>query len=338
MSGRVSMKGKNKARVHDSEDDSADEKPQNYQVEPQYLNKPIDPKQAEVRLRTLTAEMKALAGELQKSLEILQSAAQDVAESTATEEVPPADDEIPEDSPQIKAIDKEYKLVLDKLVEINMRHKILSGIRQKILQDKKEVTDIYSEYDQAAKEKIEEYTQKTSRQRYMESEDYKGFRSLIWEALYGDGVPNIKKMIPAEAGDEEDSDDEIEVGAQTTDFKCPLTLSVMKDPMSSFVPSPHLFSFLSPSTNSPDLPFRSTKCKHHFSRAGIQDYLKDGQEHECPIAGCHAKMVMADVVANPNLKKRVEAYIRREREDGGGKSGPKGTQYEVLSGSDDDDE
>ena len=53
--------------------------------------------------------------------------------------------------------------------------------------------------------------------------------------MYDTAVPNIKKMIAAEPGDEDDSDDEIEVGAQTTDFKCPLLLSVLKDPMSSCV-------------------------------------------------------------------------------------------------------
>lgn len=45
-------------------------------------------------------------------------------------------------------------------------------------------------------------------------------------------MPNMKKLIPAEEGDEAE-DDDIEIGGQQSDFKCPLTLSLLEDPMTS---------------------------------------------------------------------------------------------------------
>ena len=79
------------------------------------------------------------------------------------------------------------------------------------------------------------------------------------------------------------------------------------------------------------------KCKHHFSALAIMDYLKDGLEHECPMAGCHAVITKADMKENLNLKKRVEAYVRREQEiqDNGGRAGTQKQQFVVM---DDDDE
>lgn len=38
-----------------------------------------------------------------------------------------------------------------------------------------------------------------------------------------------------EANDDEDSDDDIEIGAATADFKCALTMSDLKDAMTSYV-------------------------------------------------------------------------------------------------------
>lgn len=40
--------------------------------------------------------------------------------------------------------------------------------------------DIYGAYDEAASAKIQFYEAKTSRQKYMEDEDYVGLRDMIW--------------------------------------------------------------------------------------------------------------------------------------------------------------
>ena len=44
-------------------------------------------------------------------------------------------------------------------------------------------------------------------------------------------------------GDDEESDDDIEMGAQQADFKCPLTLTLLKDPVTSYVLPPFPIRF-----------------------------------------------------------------------------------------------
>jgi len=39
----------------------------------------------------------------------------------------------------------------------------------------------------------------------------------------------------AEGAAGSDSDDEVEIGAQSTDFRCPLTASILEDPFTSYV-------------------------------------------------------------------------------------------------------
>lgn len=50
----------------------------------------------------------------------------------------------------------------------------------------------------------------------------------------------LLSSIITEAGDDEDSDDDIEIGAQQHDFRCPLTLKLLTEPMTSYVSSHYL--------------------------------------------------------------------------------------------------
>ncbi|KAL8290172.1 hypothetical protein RQP46_003111 [Phenoliferia psychrophenolica] len=301
-----------KPRVQDSSDGSGDEggnvKPD---VQPQYLNQPIDPVTGAAKMKTIHTEMRTLATDLAKSLDVLSEAAQDVAETLAKHDEDLEDGVIPPDLPEIAKLDSEYRLVLDKIKEVNVRAEILYDLRQKLNQHQ-EITNILGAYKEASQVELDKYATQTSRQKYLDDKRYKGFREAIWESLHGQPIPNLKKMIPAEAGDDEDSDDEIEVGPQKQDFKCPLLLSIMKDPMTS------------------------SACDHHYSKAGILDYLKDQAEKECPVTGCHAKISLETVKEDHNLKMRIDAHLRAEGGGGGARRG--GTQvHQQIIESDDDD-
>lgn len=41
-----------------------------------------------------------------------------------------------------------------------------------------------------------------------------------------------------EAGDNEDSDDDLEIGGKTQDYKCPISLTLLTDPLTSYVAPP----------------------------------------------------------------------------------------------------
>ncbi|KAM0746330.1 hypothetical protein T439DRAFT_384080 [Meredithblackwellia eburnea MCA 4105] len=331
MSSRRSLKGKNVVR--DDEDDEeleeqeqervraggagADEKPVQLKfdkVDQRYLNQPVEPKLGDAKIKSIIAELRLLKKELEKSLEVMTEAATEIAESLSTGEEVDVDQDLPEDGPQIKQLDREFKLLLDKIQEIDIRSEVLVDIKNQLAQEE-EVRDIFNTYDESSKKALKTYTDSTSRHKYLNSKPYEGFRTGIWEALYGGRVPNLKKMIPAEEGDPEESDDEIEIGAQQNDFKCPITLVILRKAMSS------------------------EKCKHSFSHDAIKELLINKPPQSCPITGCSAKLAWSDMFEDTALQRRVEQFKRKTEEGAGrrGKSGAKSaTQYATIEDSDDE--
>lgn len=97
MAPRAAGASQRAKKAADSDDDAPVLAKFEGNVQAQYLNKPVDPKAAEHRLRSIIAELNTLKNDLVKSLEVLQAAAGDVAESTATHEDVEMGDEIPED-------------------------------------------------------------------------------------------------------------------------------------------------------------------------------------------------------------------------------------------------
>jgi len=83
-----------------------------------------------------------------------------------------------------------------------------------------------------------------------------------------------------------DDDDDIEIGGVTQDYKCPLTLTPLQDPMTSKL------------------------CKHSFSGAAIREYLSHGVKR-CPAAGCNKKITLADLKADKALERKAKEHARR---------------------------
>jgi len=83
-----------------------------------------------------------------------------------------------------------------------------------------------------------------------------------------------------------DDDDDIEVGGVTQDFKCPLTLTPLQNPMTSKV------------------------CKHSFSGDSIREYLARGVKR-CPAAGCNKKITLSDLREDKALERKAREHARR---------------------------
>ncbi|SGY85641.1 BQ5605_C009g05767 [Microbotryum silenes-dioicae] len=289
-------------------------------VLPQYLNQPLHAQQSEARLKLLVQDLKGLRNQLITTVELLEEVGANVASEKGHErEADLGDDEVPEDP-------KQYRHLLDKLAEIDIRTKTLSEMRQKLAQ-RHVFTNLYDQYEQEVQILLEAYGLQTPRQKYLDNQLWKSFRALLWEQLYdGKPVPNLKRFIPSQAGDEDDSDDEIEIGAQSSDFKCPLTLTLLTDPVTS------------------------NKCPHSYSRAAFVEFVAKGKQN-CPVHGCPVKdMTMEHVHEDLGLKRRVEAHKRRveqERQNGGASMGNGGseagtqrgraaTQWETVESSDEE--
>lgn len=109
-----------------------------------------------------------------------------------------------------------------------------------------------------------------------------------------------------EPGDASEDDDDIEVGGVTQDYKCPITLTPLEDPLTSYA--------LSPMDNSPNLNHRTNSrktCKHSFSGAAIREYLARGVR-KCPATGCNKKITLADLKTDKALERRARDHARRE--------------------------
>jgi hypothetical protein len=100
-----------------------------------------------------------------------------------------------------------------------------------------------------------------------ENNAYKGFKSAVHDALHpGDNAPPLPKASkwfpqdpadsPSHANDpneeeDEQSEEEIYILGGKTDYKCPLTLQVLKE------------------------PYTNNKCKHTFEKERIIEYINE---------------------------------------------------------------
>ncbi|GAA5961768.1 hypothetical protein JCM21900_000755 [Sporobolomyces salmonicolor] len=310
--------------AYDSESDSESQGFRNdvllAKVEREYLNQPIDLKQGDSKLKQLVGHFNVLKRELKGAAAVLHNVASDVAEVLAEEY---RDEDYDEDkmvgylleNRTMKELDSDFRSVLDRLKEVDIHSSMISDIRQRIVQGH-QISDIYQVYLDRVHPLVASYAQQTSRQRFQGNPVYNDFRSLIWENFTeGQGVPNIKKFLPKEIGDEEeDSDEELEIGAQTHDFKCPLTMAICED------------------------PYTSTVCPHSFSGDAIKDYIRQNKGSvPCPVGGCSKTLSLATIEQDEGLRRRVEAHKRRVKEGRTqGTTQGRGRTFVAMEDSDDE--
>lgn len=181
-------------------------------------------------------------------------------------------------------------------------------------------------YKQHVGDQLDTYEARTSRQKYARNAHYIDFRSRVWvrihstdlagsewrwcDAALGGFDPGryVTVHLTPEPGDEQDTaqdeDDDIVVGGTVLQYRCPLTASLLQDPVIN------------------------TKCQHAYSRDAIHTYIRDqghtGLQVACPAAGCRQWVSMTSLRDAPDLQRRVDRYerqlARREEQR-------RGTQY-----------
>ncbi|CAE6494171.1 unnamed protein product [Rhizoctonia solani] len=140
--------------------------------------------------------------------------------------------------------------------------------------------------DAGFEKRMETYRSQTTRQKYSKSKTLKNFISNVWESYRPDeSAPTVNTILLREEGDPEDSDDEMEVGGVTQDYKCPLTLQIYDDPLTS------------------------TVCGHSFSADAIRGYVKTN--NRCPAQGCNAQISLGVLKEDKVLQKKAKAAKRR---------------------------
>jgi len=134
---------------------------------------------------------------------------------------------------------EELDLMTRTLIDVEqchyMQRDVVSSFHEKLSKGE-EIGHVVTQFEGGIKEKRGRYKNKTSRQKYLKNEDYKEFKEAIFQVDHkNEAMPPMTTFIEKESGDESDDDDEIEVGGVTQDYRCPLTLTPLEDPMTSYV-------------------------------------------------------------------------------------------------------
>ncbi|KAH0831931.1 zinc-finger of the MIZ type in Nse subunit-domain-containing protein [Lanmaoa asiatica] len=187
-------------------------------------------------------------------------------------------------------VDAIMKKLLDIDQEMRSHEETLNNLHQALMRGEV-VENVLETYETEVKRRVDEFKTKTTRQKYASIDTYVEFRQGIYEVQNSGGaIPPINDLVPREDGDSSGEDDDLEVGGVTQDYKCPITLMVLEDPMTS------------------------TVCGHSYSRAAIQEFLKRAQYGKpCPASGCNKRITMDDLKADKALEKRVKIAARRQQ-------------------------
>ncbi|GBE84954.1 predicted protein [Sparassis crispa] len=188
-------------------------------------------------------------------------------------------------------LDTTMRELIDADSELTAQEIVLNEINQKV-NLKEDITDVVERYEREMKNKLNAYKNKTTRQKYAKNDDYVKFKSSIYEVQNPDtAMPPLTDMIPREDGDDSDDDDDVQVGGITQDYRCPLTLTILVNPLTSMV------------------------CHHSFSADAIQEFL--GPSHtttkKCPASGCNKYICLNDLKDDKELAKKAKDAARRER-------------------------
>ncbi|EOR03897.1 E3 SUMO-protein ligase nse2 [Wallemia ichthyophaga EXF-994] len=169
------------------------------------------------------------------------------------------------------------------LVDLENRTQLKQSIASDFIDDIEQEAEIVKPetlYRQKLSNLMHSYNNKTSRQKYGDSDKFSSYYNSIWAVSKPEEVvPSIRKLIPKESDDEDDDDSDVEIGSIRQNFNDPITLCLFEN------------------------PYTSDKCKHSYSFNAIKEYLL-GQAKICPYSGCSVNISMIDLREDQRLAKR----------------------------------
>ncbi|GAC74026.1 hypothetical protein PANT_9c00416 [Moesziomyces antarcticus T-34] len=229
-------------------------------------------------LKNLMTELRNQDQNIRRCIELLNDTAEQVAEAFRTHD----------ECAELQQAELDLRELMDVQAEKAIRRRVLEEITQD-LQSGISLDDPAKRYKDEVQAHLDTYNKQTSRRKYAKNTDFHNFKNAVWVAREEGAMPPVRDLIPAEDGDEDDSDDEIVAGGQTQNFRCPLSANLLEDPL----------------TNS--------NCTHSYSRAAIQNYVEAGN-NKCPASACTAAVSRSSLKPDPGLAKKVAAFKRREEE------------------------
>ncbi|KAJ6508918.1 hypothetical protein C8R45DRAFT_1208504 [Mycena sanguinolenta] len=272
----VVKKEKGKARQEEEDDDDDDDEDDRIDIA-NFADQPLT-KADGPKIHGLCKDWQSVEGVMHQPASVISAVAAAIAEVDGDE----AQESLAE-------LDRVMKGLLDVQSLMNGHSKVLTDIIQSVATGEK-ITDANARYLSLADDMNAEYDKKTTRQKYLKNDEYVAFKEAIYEVEHpGSAMPPMTDFIPREPGDESDDDDDIVMGGVTQEYKCPLMMTLLKDPMTSSV------------------------CKHSFSGDAIRDYFRNKRgQQKCPASGCSKSFALADCKPNPDLARKVKAVEKRQ--------------------------
>ncbi|CAE7209106.1 unnamed protein product [Rhizoctonia solani] len=243
-----------------------------------YPDQPID-EQQEAKIRVISSDINVYSTLYNTVLDDLLETATMLADAL------PGDDH-PFDNQEMARLKDSFLALLDNQHASELHLDTLTNDIRKPVASGRKVVDPASILDAGFEKRMETYRSQTTRQKYSKSKPLKNFISNVWEGYRPEeSAPTVNSILPREEGDPEDSDDEMEVGGVTQDYKCPLTLQIYDDPLTS------------------------TVCGHSFSADAIRAYVR--ANNKCPAQGCNAQISLGVLKEDKVLQKKARAAKRR---------------------------
>ncbi|CAE6457839.1 unnamed protein product [Rhizoctonia solani] len=243
-----------------------------------YPDQPLD-EQQDAKLRVISSEISVFNSLYGTAIEDLLETATMLADAL------PGDDHPFENEEMIRLKDSLLSLLDNQHASELHVDTLTNDIRKPVAAGRK-IVDPASILDAGFEKRIETYRTQTSRQKYGKSQPLKALISDVWESYRPEeSAPTVNAILPREEGDPEESDDEMEIGGVTQDYKCPLTLQIYDDPLTS------------------------TVCGHSFSADAIRAYVKTN--NKCPAQGCNALISLGVLKEDKVLQKKAKAAKRR---------------------------
>ncbi|KAE9404002.1 hypothetical protein BT96DRAFT_964324 [Gymnopus androsaceus JB14] len=277
---KAAAKGKGKARASeaqpDEDDDEDDDDDDRIDVD-NFTNQPLI--KADVsKMRGLATDWAAMVKTIQRTNTMVAEVAVALADNA----------ESGDGRKGLSELERLLKDLIDVESEMQINQDVIENLSQQVASGDA-IENIVEKYHENVQTDKDSYAAKTTRQKYAKSETYKNFKQSIYEIDNpGQAMPPVTEFIPKESGDDSDDDDDLEVGAVTQDFKCPLSLRPLENPLTSQV------------------------CGHSFSAESIRAMFgNDKGLKKCPSSGCAQSFRLSDCKQNKELAKKMKLHERR---------------------------
>ncbi|KAK9371195.1 zinc-finger of the MIZ type in Nse subunit-domain-containing protein [Lipomyces kononenkoae] len=199
------------------------------------------------------------------------------------------------------------ELNLKKLINIEVLVNSESRAIDRALLRDNQIDDPASTFLEAMDFFADQNSAKNDKQKYSGNTHYLNFKRRVWENTYGDeDMPPVgdwfdshgasKTVTQIHDREDDGGDDDLVVAQEKRSLKCPVSLALFVDPVTSNV------------------------CPHTFSKDAIFSlFMSRGRQRNltsitCPVAGCDKILTKENLVENPIIARQVERYIERQHQ------------------------